>query len=224
MTGFSGKVAVVGVGRTDGFRTPGKTSLQLHAEVSRKALADAGLGKETVDGVLTAGCDNPTYTEDVAHSAVFCEYMGFKPRFTYSVDLGTPVFVKMVEIAATAIFSGLCRTVLIACAEPTVSAATRRAAVAKMAAFGHPEFELPFGVSIPAFYALIASRHMHEYGTTSHQLGRVAVAMRRHAARNPAARFKEPITVDDVLASRLIAAPLHLLDCCITTRAAEHSW
>jgi len=79
MNGFSGNVAVVGVGRSDGFRTPGKTSLQLHAEVSRKALADAGLAKDVVDGVLTAGCDNPTYTEDVAHSAVFCEYMASSP-------------------------------------------------------------------------------------------------------------------------------------------------
>ena len=89
-----------------------------------------------------------------------------------------------------------------------------------MASFGHPDFELPYGVSIPAFYALIARRHMHEFGTTPEQLARVAVTMRQHAGLNPGARFREPISVDEVLASRLIADPLHKLDCCITTDGA----
>ncbi len=191
--------------------------MQLHAELSRAAIEDAGLTKNDIDGVLTAGCDEATYCEDVAHSAVFCEYMGLKPRFTYAVDLGTPVFAKMIEIAAVAIQAGLCNTVLIVSAEPTVSRASRHQAVEKMTGFGHPEFELPYGVSIPAFYALIARRHMHEYGTTGEQLARVAVTMRRHAARNPSARYREEITVEDVLASPLIADPLHRLDCCVTT-------
>ena len=197
------RTAVVGVARSGTPFTPGKTSLQLHAELAREAVADAGLAPGDVDGVLTAGCDEPTYCEDVAHSAVLCEYMGLRPRFTYSVDLGTPVFAKMVEITAAAITGGLCHTVLIACAEPTVSRASRRGAVEKMAGFGHPDFELPYGVSIPAFYALIARRHMHEFGTAPEQLARVAVAMRRHAGLNPGARFREPLSVDDVLESRL---------------------
>ena len=217
MNRISARTAVVEVARSETPFTPGKTSLQLHAELAREAIADAGLAAGDIDGVLTAGCDEPTYCEDVAHSAVLCEYMGLRPRFTYSVDLGTPVFAKMVEIAATAITSGLCHTVLLACAEPTVSRASRRGAVEKMASFGHPDFELPYGVSIPAFYALIARRHMHEFGTTPEQLARVAVTMRQHAGFNPGARFREPISVDEVLASRLIADPLHKLDCCITT-------
>jgi acetyl-CoA acetyltransferase len=211
------RAAVVGVGRTESPRAPGRTSLQLHAEVSRRALEDAGLAPHQVDGVLTAGCDYGTYCEEVAHSAVLCEYLGLRPRFTYTVDLGTPVFAKAVEIAATAIASGLCHTVLVASAEAPVSRASRRDAVLSMAQFGHPEFELPYGVSIPAFYALLARRHMHEHGTTSEQLARVAVTMRRHAALNPWALLREPITVADVLASRMIADPLHKLDCCITT-------
>ncbi len=217
MTRLAEKAAIVGVARTEGPWTPGKSSLQLHAELSRAALEDAGLTKDDIDGVLTAGCDDPTYCEDVAHSAVFCEYMGVKPRFTYAVELGTPVFVKMVEIAALAIGAGLCNTVLIASAEPTVSRSSRRKALTKMASFGHPEFELPYGVSIPSFYALIARRHMHEYGTTSEQLACVAVAIRRHAALNPSARYREEITIEDVLASPMISDPLHRLDCCVTT-------
>ena len=217
MSSFAGRTAIVGVGRTESPRTPGRTSLSLHADVSRRALEDAGLARHEVDGVLTAGCDYGTYCEEVAHSTVLCEYMGLRPRFTYTVDLGTPVFAKAVEIAATAIASGLCQTVLIASAEAPVSRASRREAVEGMAHFGHPEFELPYGVSIPAFYALLARRHMYEYGTTGEQLARVAVAMRRHAALNPWALLREPITVEDVLASRMIADPLHKLDCCITT-------
>ncbi len=211
------RLAIAGVARTEAPRIPGRTSLQLHAELSRKALVDAGLRKLDIDGVLTAGCDEPTYCEDVAHSAVFCEYMGLRPKFTYTVDLGNCVFTKMLEIAAQAIASGACSTVLLACAEPTVSRASRGKAVEKMTAFGHSEFELPFGVSIPTFYALIARRHMYEYGTTSEHLAGVAVTMRRHAALNPWARFREPITIDDVLASPMIADPLHRFDCSITT-------
>ena len=191
--------------------------MDLHAELSRTALEDAGLTKNDVDGVLTAGCDDPTNCEDVAHSDVFCEYMGLKPRFTYSVDLGTPVFAKMIEIAAVAISAGLCNTMLIVSAEPTVSRGSRSEAVEKMTSFGHPEFELPYGISIPAFYALVARRHMEVFGTTEEQLGRVAVAMRNHAALNPSARYRDRISVEDVLASPLIADPLHRLDCCVTT-------
>ena len=133
------------------------------------------------------------------------------------LHIGTPVFAKMMEIAAVAINAGLCHTVLIASAEPTVSRASRQQALEKMASFGHPEFELPYGFSIPAFYALLARRHMHEYGTTPEQLAMVAVTMRRHAALNPSARYREEISVDDVLGSPLIAEPLHRLDCCVTT-------
>ncbi len=217
MTRFGDKCAVVGIARTEQPWTPNKTSMDLHAELSRTALEDAGLTKNDVDGVLTAGCDDPTYCEDVAHSAVFCEYMGLKPRFTYSVDLGTPVFAKMIEIAAVAISAGLCNTMLIVSAEPTVSRGSRSEAVEKMTSFGHPEFELPYGISIPAFYALVARRHMEVFGTTEEQLGRVAVAMRNHAALNPSARYRDRISVEDVLASPLIADPLHRLDCCVTT-------
>ena len=217
MTRFGDKCAVVGIARTEQPWTPNKTSMDLHAALSRTALEDAGLTKNDVDGVLTAGCDDPTYCEDVAHSAVFCEYMGLKPRFTYSVDLGTPVFAKMIEIAAVAISAGLCNTMLIVSAEPTVSRGSRSEAVEKMTSFGHPEFELPYGISIPAFYALVARRHMEVFGTTEEQLGRVAVAMRNHAALNPAARYRDRISVEDVLASPLIADPLHRLDCCVTT-------
>src|SRR5258706_13154804 len=111
--------AIVGVGRTEGPFTPDRTSLQLHAEVSRKAILDAGLGPGDIDGVLTAGTDYPTYCEDVAHSAVFSEYLGLEPKFTFTIDIGTPVFAKAIEVAAMAIATGRCSTALMACADPT---------------------------------------------------------------------------------------------------------
>jgi acetyl-CoA acetyltransferase len=211
------QAAIVGVARTDSPRAPDRTSLQLHAQLARAAIRDAGIAKDDIDAVFTAGCDDPSYCEDVVHSVVFCEYAGLQPRVTYTVDLGTCVFVKLLRIAAEGIAAKSYQTALIVCAEPTVSKASRQKAVEKMTAFGHPEFEVPYGITIPAFYALIARRHMHEHGTTSRQLAEVAVTMRRHACLNPMARFREPITVDDVIGSPVIAAPLHRLDCSITT-------
>lgn len=209
--------AIVGMART---RTPfvkNRTSLQMHTDLAIEAAQDAGVRKAEIDGVLTAGCDDPTYCEDVAHSAVFCEYAGLKPRYTYTVDIGTPAFAKMIEIGADALAARRCNVLLIACAEPTVSKGSRKSAVEKMAAFGHPEFEVPFGVSIPAFYGLIARRFMHEFGLTQEQMATVAVTMREHASRNPASRFRDPITVADVISSPMIASPLHRLDCSVTT-------
>ena len=196
--------AIVGMART---RTPfvkNRTSLQMHTDLAIEAAQDAGVRKAEIDGVLTAGCDDPTYCEDVAHSAVFCEYAGLKPRYTYTVDIGTPAFAKMIEIGADALAARRCNVLLIACAEPTVSKGSRKSAVEKMAAFGHPEFEVPFGVSIPAFYGLIARRFMHEFGLTQEQMATVAVTMREHASRNPASRFRDPITVADVISSPMI--------------------
>src|SRR5699024_5300988 len=91
---------------------------------------------------------------------------------------------------------------------------SRDAAVAALAEVGHPQFERPFGLSVPAAYALVAQQYMHTHGVTSEHLAAVAVAHRKHAARHPKAQRRDPITVDDVLNSRLIASPLHLLDCC----------
>jgi acetyl-CoA acetyltransferase len=97
---------------------------------------------------------------------------------------------------------------------------SRDAAVAALARVGHPQFEVPYGVTIPAFYALVASRYLHEHGATMEELAHIAVTMRAHAARHPGAHMRKPITVADVLASRVIASPLRLLDCCLVSDGA----
>ena len=123
----------------------------------------------------------------------------------------------MVVQAAALVASGHCRHVLAVAGDNRVSGMNRDRAVAALADFGHPEFEQPFGLAIYAAYALVAQRYMHEFGTTPEELAAIAVTHRRHASRHPKAHKRDPITVEDVLRSRVIASPLHLLDCCLVS-------
>ncbi|MEI9928482.1 MAG: thiolase family protein [Sphingomonas sp.] len=121
----------------------------------------------------------------------------------------------MVMQAAALVASGQCRHVLLVTGDNRLSGMSRDGAVAALAAFGHPQFEQPYGISIPAAYALVAQRYMSEYGVTPDHLGAIAVAQRRHAGRHPNAQMRAPLTLGEVAASRVIATPLRLLDCCL---------
>ena len=113
--------------------------------------------------------------------------------------------------AASAIASDLCQTVLIAAADNWLTAFSREKMVELMAAnAGHPQYEIPYGSFVPALYALYAQAHIERYGTSAKQFARVAVTARRHAGLHPGAQMRAPITVADVLASKLVAIPLHL--------------
>jgi acetyl-CoA C-acetyltransferase len=132
-----------------------------------------------------------------------------------SQSIGGSSFVSHCLHAAAALAAGLCRVALVTYGS---TAASERFAIGTGGAsvFDPPDsFEAPFGPTIVGSYALVAQRHMHEYGTTSEQLAEIAVTTRRHAGLNPDAKYREPITVEDVLASRMISSPLHLLDCCV---------
>ena len=176
------------------------------------ALEDAGLTLSDVDGVCHA------------ESAVaLAEYLGLHPVFTESTMTGGSSYEVHVEHAAAAIAAGLCDVVV------SVYAATPRSdrAAAPRArrdlAGPNPmaEWEMPYGLRTPMGpYALAAARHMHEFGTTSEQLAQIAVSTRQWAPLNPRARYRDPLTVDDVLASPLQVSPLHLLDCCLVTDGA----
>jgi acetyl-CoA acetyltransferase len=111
----------------------------------------------------------------------------------------------------------VCETVLISNADCLRTGLSREQAMAMQSSTGHPQFEIPYGPTAPAFYALIARAHMAKYGTTPEQLAAVAVNARLHASRNPNAQMREPISVEDVLGSRMIADPLHLLDCSLVS-------
>jgi acetyl-CoA acetyltransferase len=185
----------------------------LEAAMVREALADAGLTIDDVDGVCYGGM-----------APGIAEYLGIHPRFVDGTMTGGSSYELHVEHAAAAIAAGLCDVVV------GVYAATPRGDRARGGG-GRPgpfpgpnpmlEWEMPYGLRMPmGAYALAASRHMTVYGTTAEQLAQIAVDTRRWASLNPRARYRQPITVDDVLASPMQASPLHLLDCCLVTDGA----
>jgi acetyl-CoA acetyltransferase len=207
---LSGKVAIVGVAESDEIGiVPHKSALQLHAEAGLNALREAGLTPRDVDGIFTAGV-SPLET---------AEYLGIDATYMDGTMVGGASFVIHVGHAVAALVGGLCNVALITHGE---SGRSRVGAPAR--AFSPQslvgQFEAPFG--IPAMigtYALACSRHIAIYGTTKAQLAEIAVATRKWAAFNPKALYRDPITIDDVLNSRIVSWPFNLLDCCLVTDA-----
>lgn len=207
----SGAVAIVGVAESDLGSVPDKSVLQLHAQAAARALADAGLRKSDVDAHLTAGVSG-LYGMQVA------EYLGIRPHYTDSTAIGGSSFVVHVEHAMAAIAAGLCQVALITYGSTQRSDRSRRLGGRESTFERQAQFELPYGPLLPiGAYALAAQRHMYQYGTTSEQLAAIAVQTRRWAQMNPVAFVRDPLTIEDVLASPLMSSPLHVLDCCLVT-------
>ncbi|AHG64137.1 thiolase C-terminal domain-containing protein [Advenella mimigardefordensis] len=210
------KVAIVGVGESDIGRVPNMTGLGLNAQAAKRALDDAGLAVSDIDGVLTAYSFTEPY---FMLGSVICEYLGLKPRYNASMVVGGASPAAMLKHAAEAIVAGQAETILVCAGENRATGVTRDAAVAALAVVGHPYFEQPYGTSIPGFYAMIANRHMHVYGTTREQLAQVAVHTREHALLHPNAHMKTPLTQEQVLNAKPIADPLGMYDCCLISDA-----
>jgi acetyl-CoA acetyltransferase len=205
-------VAIVGVAESDLGVVAPKTVLQLQAQAAKAALEDAGLTIRDVDAVLTAGGD-----WGWAPSMLIAEYLGIQPKVTDSTNIGGASFEAHVGHAAAMITLGLCEVALITYGSTQRSSASRSLGRPGPAHYTE-QFERPYGPPLPVgAYALAAMRHMHDYGTKPEQLAEVAVATRKWAQLNPKAYKRDPITIDDVLASPYIAEPLHLLDCCLVT-------
>ena len=202
------KVAIVGAAETTDLGVlPDHSVLQLHAESAFNALDDAGLTLDDIDGVATAGVSVAQLTE----------YLGVLPRWIDGTAVGGGSFLIHVGHAVAAIAAGYCDTVLITHGE---SGRSRVGAAAAGRSPSQPsgQFEAPYGVAgPPTMFSVPIVRHMQQYGTTEEQLAAVSVATRQWAERNPRAMMRDPITVQDVLDSRLIAWPLHLLNCCLVT-------
>ena len=209
-----GAAAIVGIGDTPVGKLPGWSATDLCIEAARRALADAALDKRAIDGLVTC---NSMVEPHVYHAEMIAEAMGIAPRWCMTLSAGGATNFAAVHHAAAAIAAGQCRTVLISAADTLRTGLTPERAQAQMASTGDPNFEAPYGLPVPGSYALIARAHMHAFGTTAEQLARVAVTTRAHAALNPAAEKRAPISIDDVLASRMIADPLHLLDCSLVS-------
>jgi len=207
---LSGSIAVAGICEHPTRWAPEKSESQIMAESARGALADCGLEIGDVDGLFAAGIAmGPMGVVGLA------EYLDMKPRYLDGTNIGGSSFVAHVAHAAAAIHAGLCEVALILYGS---TAASNAMAIGTGLGGGRDpvaSFVSPYGMTTVGSYALVAQRHMHQYGTTSEQLAQVAVGMRRHAALNPEAKMRKPISVEDVLESRMISSPLHLLDCCI---------
>jgi len=209
-----GKVAIVGAADTEVGKVPHLSATALCVEAARRAMENAGITKDQIDGLVTCNSMAEPY---MYHAEVIAEYLQIFPRYCISANAGGGTTMTSIQHAATAIASGVCETVLVSLGDSLRSGLSREQSKKMQSSTGHPEFETPYGATVPAYYALIARAHMDTYGTTPEQFAAVAVSGRRHAARNPAAQMREPITVEDVLNSRMIADPLHLLDCSLVS-------
>src|ERR1041384_4812080 len=205
-----GSIAIVGAAETTKLGViPDQSQIQLHADAALNAMRDCGLKPKDIDGVATAG-DSPTQT---AH------YLGISPKWVDGPSVGGCSFMIHVRHAAAALESGLCDTVLITHGESGRSGIARsRPAVSPGSLQG--QFEMPYGpMGPPTLFTIPVLRYMKTYGIIEEQLATVSVVQREWAAQNPRATFKDPITVDDVLNSRMIAYPFRLLICCLLTDA-----
>jgi acetyl-CoA acetyltransferase len=200
-----------GVGLTPYGKLPGSSTLDLMSAAAGAALADAQLERKDIDGLL---CGYSTTFPHLMLSTVFAEHFGLEPAYAQAIQMGGATGFGMAMLAHHLVDAGLARNVLVVGGENRLTGQGRDAAVQTLAQVGHPVYEVPLGPTIPAYYGLVASRYLHEHATTEHDLAELAVLMRRHASTHPGAQFKEPITVADVLASKPVAAPLKLLDCC----------
>ena len=218
---LNGRAAIVGAYEHPTRKADGLSVLRLHADVARGALADAGLTKDDVDGYFCAG-DAPGLG-----TATVAEYLGLKLRHLDSTESGGSAPLLHVAHAAAAIAAGRCNVALITLAgRPRAQMEEAKAANAaggrSPLALRPPDpdcpelaFELPYGPATQNLYAMVARRHMHEFGTTGEQLAWIKVAASHHAQHNPRAMLRQVVTVDEVLASPLVADPLHRLDCCV---------
>jgi acetyl-CoA acetyltransferase len=203
-----GAAAIVGVAESDlGEVTAGMSVVDLMAQGVQRALADCGLTMADVDGVFAAA------GQSRMPSTALCEYLRLKPRYQDCTMMGGSSFMTHVAHAQAAIEAGLCEVAVIAYGSTQRSAGRKNTAPRE-----YNPYETPYRPVTPAgAYALAASRHMHQYGTTREQLAQIAVAARQWALLNPAAWEKTPLTIEQVLGSRMVSSPLTVRDCCLVT-------
>ena len=202
---------IAGVGNTAFGRHEGRGASDLMAEAAGKALANAHVRRGDIDGVL---CGYATTLPHLMLSELFCERFSLRPAYAHSLQVGGATGAAMLMLARELVRSGRCRNVLVVAGENRLTGQTRDSSIQTLAQVGDADFEVGNGGSVPAYYALMASRYMHQTGVTQADLAEFAVLMRENAMRHPDAHLTTPITCEDVLASKPIATPLKLMDCC----------
>jgi acetyl-CoA acetyltransferase len=206
------KIVIAGVGETEQGKIPDRSSFHFLSQASKLAIEDAGIKKTDVDGLVTAFS---LVEHTFMHCTTFADYFGMKPKFFSSVAIGGATAVWMAAEAAMAIASGQAEVVLCVRGDNTLSGISSSGMLALIREMCHGEFEFPYGLTTPGGYALAAQRYLHDYGATREQLAAVAVTMRKHAALKENAMNKDPLTIEEVINSRIIAEPLTKYDCSI---------
>ena len=212
-----GRAAIVGAGRSDVGRVPGKSVLALAAQAASKALADAGIERSQVDGVLSSVAFAAPFHR---FSVAFSEYFGIAPTFSNTLQVSGATAATMFNIAAAAVAGGLADNVLIVGADSLLTGLSPDLALRSMTESRDQQYEMPFGIPVANTFAMTAHRHMKEFGTTAEQFAKVAVIHREHARRTPGAQMTAPITVQDVLGSGWVTTPYHKLDCSLISDGA----
>ena len=204
-----GEIAMVGAAESTRIGTvPDMAQIMLHADAALNAMEDAGLKPGDIDGVA---CVGPMMPQQIAH------YLGITPKWVDGTGVGGCSFMLHVRHAAAAIHAGYCKTVLITHGESGKSRINGTPRPAEPQSL-NGQFEAPFGpMGPPTLFPIPVLRYMKTYGVTHEQMAQVAVVQREWAAKNPRAAFKDPITIDDVLNSKMIAYPFRLLQCCLVT-------
>lgn len=210
---------IVGVGLSDYPKAPHLDNVQHHVLALRRALDDSGLTLGDIDGFMAPGGDFKLKD----NAGTMAEYLGVdqKMRFFEGSQVGGSSFEMYVQHAIAAIETGQCEVIAITYGSDLYSQSGTNPGFGSrepgQREAGPLQYEVPFGNTLIGGYAFAAQRHMYEYGTTSEQLAEIAVACRTHAGLNPNAQYRKPITVQDVVNSKMIADPLHLLDCCVVS-------
>lgn len=217
MSSYRFPAAISGAASTGMGVMPERGCLTLHTDAALAAVADAGLSLSDVDGVL---CAFSFVQPHLMLASQFCEFVGIHPAVCQAIQAGGATACAMVMEAAAYVAAGICRHVLVVTGDNRLSGLSRDGAVAALSKVGHPQFEQPYGISIPSAYALVAARYMHEYAVEPEHLAAIAVQSRDYASHHPGAHMRHPITIDDVLNSKMISSPLRLLDCSLVSDGA----
>jgi acetyl-CoA acetyltransferase len=209
---------IAGIALSDYPIVPDLDSVQHHSLAFQRVLEDSGVEKSTIDGYMSAGGGGMMIDDAVTMS----EYFGIDHRWIDGTMTGGSSFEFHVQHAAAAIRDGRAHTILVTYGSDQLTRMGRSLGTGQLrqgsrAVPGPNQFEAPFGNSLVGAYAMVAQRHMHEFGTTSEQLAEISVGVREFANLNPLARYRGELTVEDVVTSRLVADPLHKLDCCVIT-------
>ena len=210
---LSGKCVIAGIGHTAFGKLPGRSTVSLNAEAIRKALADAGVEKGAVDGLFVK---TPTSKFEMMYAQKLAEALGMQPRIGGIWDHGGASNISMISYAAMAIEAGQCEIAIVALADNPATG-TRQA---YEKSYGDDDSAVYGWFGTPAGYAMIAQRHLQQYGTPNDGLGAIAVACRKHGAANPNAQLRKPLTLEQYRTSRMIVEPLRRDDCCLVSDGA----